>query len=219
MKEKLIRFYNFMMQERTKKVPALIFYCYVVSSFFDIPTKIFLPITYFVLILTVLYGIIYMPKAIDNLFQYSIKQEAKKIGKEIIIFLPINAIFGCIFAFFIKGESANNTAIIQDFEQFFVLACIDVCIITPILEEYIFRKLPYCFIKNKKIYIFVATIIFATMHVVHDPKALYYIWPYLFTSFYFTYRYYKTQDLLVTISLHSCSNILATISLAIQLYF
>ena len=54
------------------------------------------------------------------------------------------------------------------------------------------------------------------MHVVNDTNAFYNIWFYLPNALYLGYRYYKTNDLLVTISIHSLNNLLATLPLILS---
>lgn len=80
-------------------------------------------------------------------------------------------------------------------------------IIGPIIEEFIFRFLPYRFIKNKILYVIVSTVIFAGMHVLNDPNPFYYIWFYMMRPLYYGYRYHKTKDILVPISMHSLNNL------------
>lgn len=143
----------------------------------------------------------------------NIIKEVKKIAKEIIMSIPILLIDGLITSYIIIGESTNQTSVIESFYKSPVFSAIDVTIIAPIIEEVIFRLLPYKFIKNKGLYIIVSAVVFAAMHVISDPNPFYYIWSYMIISLYLGYRYYKTKDIRVTIAIHSFSNLIATLIL------
>ena len=146
-----------------------------------------------------------------------IKEEIKKILIEITFLFILKLISSFISNFLIEGNSSNQNAVEAIIKEGNVISTIiDTVIFTSINEEFVFRFLPYKIIKNKKIYLIVTTFVFAAMHVLNDPKSLVYIWCYLPMSFYLTYIYYETQDLLLTISLHGFNNLLATI---IILYF
>lgn len=44
------------------------------------------------------------------------------------------------------------------------------------------------------------------MHVIDDPNPFGHIWFYMIDSFYYGYRYYKTNDIWVPISMHGFNN-------------
>ena len=87
-------------------------------------------------------------------------------------------------------------------------------IIAPIIEEFVFRLLPHRFIKSPIIYVVISTVVFAAMHVINDPNPFYYIWFYMMGPLYYGYRYHKTKDILVPISMHSFNNLIATLLMA-----
>lgn len=141
-----------------------------------------------------------------------IKNETKNIIKELIMFIPILVISVYIRTFFIVGQPANETSVNELLKTSPIQGLMCVIIFGPIIEEFVFRFLPYKFIKNKEIvYIIFSAVIFAGLHVINDPKPFYYIWCYMLNSIYYGYRYYKTKDLGVTISMHIFNNIIATI--------
>lgn len=141
-----------------------------------------------------------------------LKNETKKIIKELIMFIPVLVISVCIRTFFIVGQPANETIVNELLKTSPIEGLMCVLIFGPIIEEFIFRFLPYKFIKNNAIvYIIFSAVIFAGIHVIKDPKPFYYIWFYMLSSIYYSYRYYKTKDLGVTISMHIFNNIIATI--------
>lgn len=125
------------------------------------------------------------------------------------MFIPFLLISECVISFIMIGEPANQTKIEESFYETLIFNSIYVVIIGPIIEEFIFRFLPYSFIKNKKLYVIVSAVIFAAMHVINDSNPFYYIWFYILGALYYSYRYYKTKDIWVTISLHSFNNLIA----------
>lgn len=132
------------------------------------------------------------------------------------MFIPFLFISTLAISLILIGEPANETHINESFGDAVIFNTILLIFIGPIYEEFIFRLLPYKFIKNKTLYIVISALIFAGIHVINDTKAFYNIWFYLPTALYLGYRYYKTNDLLVTISIHSLNNLLATLPLILS---
>ena len=137
-----------------------------------------------------------------------LQQKIGKIKKELIMFLPIFLLshFVCQFLMNIIGEPANQIAAEQEFNTATLWNFIALTIITPIKEEYIFRLLPSKFIKKKIPYLVISRVVFAAMHVIDDPNPFGHIWFYMIDSFYYGYRYYKTNDIWVPISMHGFNN-------------
>ena len=127
------------------------------------------------------------------------------------MFIPILLISDCVISFIMVGQPANQTSLDKAFYEAPIFNSILSIIIGPIIEEFIFRFLPYRFIKNKTLYIIVSTVVFAAMHVVNDPNPFYYIWFYMMRPLYYGYRYHKTKDILVPLSMHSLNNLVATL--------
>lgn len=148
------------------------------------------------------------------------KDETKKILKEferfifeIAVVLFIETMLSYLYSQNVSiNESINRETFKNSPFAFAILAVI----IGPIIEETIFRYLPYQFIKNKKIYIIVSAFVFSMMHCIGSLNDLIYIPMYLPSSLYFAYKYYKTEDVFVTIPMHSCINFIAIIHLLIQ---
>lgn len=214
MNTKKRRFYAFMLKEKTKNFFALVSYVFLIIYLFQINIpfifKLIIPFILFFLgcFYTTIGNTIFER---DDRSLLNIMVEIKKIFNEIIMFLPILGIEFLIDYFFIIGDSKNQTDIIEAVYKAPIFISIYVVIFAPIYEELLFRFLPYKCIKNKTLYIIISAFVFAGSHVVNDPNPFYYIWSYLPTSLYFGYRYFKTKDLLVTISLHSFNNLIATL--------
>lgn len=138
-----------------------------------------------------------------------IKKEIPKVFKEILLFIPFLLLTSFILSFFVSGNSQNQAEVIETLNNGLLYFFLSTVVMAPILEEMLFRLLPYQFIKNKYLYILIASLVFAGIHVIGDPNPFYYIWIYLFPSIYLTYRFYKTKDVVVTISLHMFNNLVS----------
>lgn len=220
MNTKIERFFTFIMKEKTRNFFAFAFYISTIIMIMELDLPVALnAISY--IIQTIIYILtcsIYMTDWMNKVFEINrndikniILKKLKKISKEIVMFLPILLISHFLTSFIMLGNSTNQTSIMKSFYEMPIFNSILMIIIGPIMEEVIFRSLPYKFIKNKTLYIIISAVIFAAMHVIHDPNPFYYIWFYMLRSLYYSYRYHKTQDIWITISLHSLNNLIATL--------
>ena len=213
---KLERFFTFIRNEKILKIVAFALYCmFIITMLVDSPVVQFNCVVLLLIICTFWY-MIYLPDLINKSFELNkekikekLKEKIIKIIKEIVIFIPFYLISNYIISLFIVGESVNQTSVVQSLKESTILQSIIVVIIGPIIEEFIFRFLPYKFIKNTTVYIIVSTVIFAAMHVIDDPNPFYYIWAYIMRSLYYGYTYHKTKDICVPIALHSFKNLIA----------
>lgn len=81
-----------------------------------------------------------------------------------------------------------------------------------VLEELIFRYSMMNYIKNKKVAIAVSTISFALMHIsAISISEMVMLTLYLTLGFIFSYTYYKTDDIRVSMGMHVLNNGLATL--------
>lgn len=220
--QKVERFITFLRKEQTKAFLAFICYVSFIAMTFDLPSVLNV-VTHIILTIAVVVAAIYWPIYLTNKLTYTKKffkaiiKKLVKIAKEIIIFIPIWIISGYIVSLFIRtGQPANETSIEATFCEAPLMNAIFIIILGPILEEIIFRLLPSKFLKNKFLYVIITAVIFAGMHVVNDPNPLYYIWCYMPNALYLGYRYYKTRDIYVTISLHMFNNIIASLPLILS---
>lgn len=222
MSEKKARFFTQLEKSKAMNVAAFILYFLFIFTSIktNLPLVLQIPITIVQLLIFIVFYIIFLSNLcnkltnnIDTLF-HEIWKKIKKIVKEILMYIPFSMLSTFILSFIVVGESNNQTSVVESFNQSPIFYAIIIVIIGPILEEFIFRYLPYKFIKNKILYVIISSFIFAWMHVFDDPKAFYYILAYLPDSLYFGYRYYKTKDLAVTFSIHSFGNLVAVILIA-----
>lgn len=220
MNTKIERFFTFIMKEKTRKIFA--FTCYILFIFMFMQIDLPLAVEFLCFIFSIFiifFGCtVYMIEWMDKMWEENrgkpgknIIKEIKKIGKEILMYIPIALISICVTSFIMVGQPANQASLDKSFYEAPIFNSILSIIIAPIIEEFIFRFLPYKFIKNKTLYIIVSAVVFAAMHVVNEPNPFYYIWFYMMRPLYYGYRYHKTKDILVPISMHSLNNLIATL--------
>lgn len=221
----LERFIRFSMKEKTYKTILAIVLLFTIMHIVNFPMPyVFALVSDLVITITLCVFLViawgYIIEYVQAFYHSSkkkkikyIKKEAKKIFKEILMYMPYCVITCVVISALIKGSPSNQVAVEESLGNLIILACIEIALIAPVTEEVIFRFLLYKIIKNKYLYIIIATFVFAGLHVINDPNPLYYIWAYIPDAFYFTWRYYKTKDILVTISLHSLGNIIALFSI------
>lgn len=217
---KIERFFTFIMKEKTRNFFAFAFYILFIVSSIELNLPLAVEILCFIfLIFIILLGCtVYLSDWMDKMYEKdrgklgkNIINEIKKIAKEILMFIPVLLISYCVTSFIMIGQPANQVSIEKTFYEAPILNSILFIITGPIIEEFIFRFLPYRFIKNKTLYIIVSTVVFASMHVINDPNPFYYIWFYMIRPLYYGYRYHKTKDILVSLSMHSLNNLVATL--------
>lgn len=223
MNSKLERICAFLISEKGKDISAFIFYVLFVISLMELNLPLFLQIIIFIvgaIMFSVFYSV-YLCKITLTFTGVSFKKiftKLKKIILEIIAFYIFLKITGFLQSYLLTGIPQNQVSIESTFYNDILVNSISIIILGPIIEEIIFRYLPFRFIKNAILYVLISSVIFAAMHVINYPNALYFIWFYLPNSLYYGYRYCKTKDLLVTISLHCFNNLIATLPLILVLF-
>lgn len=225
MNTKIGRFFSFIRKEKTRNFFAFAYYVLFIAMLMDINLPLALEIICLIVVMFIALFCcpVYMTEWMDKMVERNkgklgknIIQKMKKIDNEILMFIPILLIYNCVISFVCVGQPANQTRVEESFYDAPIFNSMFIILIGPIIEEFIFRFLPYKFIKNKTLYIIVSTVVFASMHVLNDSNPFYYIWFYMMTSLYYGYRYHKTKDILVTISIHSLNNLLATLQFVLS---
>lgn len=114
------------------------------------------------------------------------------------------------------STSSNEESIILFLKQSPIIATIGIAIIGPIVEELVFRKSFRDVFKNKWIYLFASGIIFGALHVILSPINsiidYLYLVPYCSMGLSFAYMYYKTDNIMTSLSMHIFHNLLNVIS-------
>jgi len=213
------RICKFLKDDKTKSIFAFLFFVWSVVNFTDLPNKMPVPVRAIWFYLNIagigFYSKMWGDKIFDRLeavrgnVKKVIKKEAKKIGREILLFIPIEVILGVITYNIMKGAPQNQIGLEELFWKNPISIAFLSIFIAPFIEEVTFRFLPRCFIKNGIIYVIFATVTFAAMHVIEDSNWFYYIWFYSVRPLWYSYRYYKTKDICIPIALHSFNNVVA----------
>lgn len=144
----------------------------------------------------------------------SIKKPSKKDYLTTIIIFSIFTTLTLLSTYIINkliSIPLNEELVREEFVKYPILSIISSCLITPIIEELLFR---YNFkdIKNKYLYIIVTTLFFSLLHLSSLNEILYFI-PYSFMGIMFSYSYIKTNNLLSPIICHILYNIINVIIL------
>lgn len=211
---------RFIANEKTQSILAFSIYFTFIAFFIDLPSllKCICSIigTFAFAIQIMVMPLLYSDENKEKIGK-RIKQKLKILSKEIVMFLPIYAISFFIQRLLFVGKPENQIRIEDSFKVFPILMSIECIIIAPVVEEYFCRWLPYKFIKNKKLYIIISSMVFAMLHVINYSNAFYYIWFYILDSLYLGYRYYKTKDIWVTISIHGFNNLIESLIILLNL--
>ncbi len=228
---KLERFFtDLVSNDKSKNTLAFIFYLSFIIQLTYLQLPLILQILFNILqtLILIIFSSVYIPihmvPMLDKIYEHPedflkcVGKELKKILKEIVIFFVFLELSSYLVNTILVGEPTNQTKIVSEFYKAPIINLILVIIIGPITEEIVFRYLPYRFINNKILYVIISSVIFATLHVINYPNPFYYIWYYLPCAFYFGYRYYKTKDLLVTISIHIFNNLISMLPLILSLF-
>ena len=113
------------------------------------------------------------------------------------------------------GTSTNEAHIRVWLESSWV-SILSIAIISPIIEELVWRQSIYDICRNKWVYIFSSGVLFGALHVFSSPITsiidVLYLIPYCSMGIAFTYTQYKTKNIIPSITMHIIHNSLNTIS-------
>lgn len=166
-------------------------------------------------LLTLLFLILIYVKDFNKDFK-DLKQNWKKYAdkyiKYWIVVLLIMAVSNTIISQFTGTDtSANESAIRGLIQKAPVYMFLSSVIYAPICEELIFRKSLNKIIPIKPLFIIISGLIFGGAHVLTDFSSwvdLLYLIPYCTPGFVLAYAYSKTDNILVSISIHFMHNFL-----------
>ena len=129
--------------------------------------------------------------------------------REILFYWATMTIIGVLSSiiFPISGTSANQERLNNLRKISFMRETLETVVLSPIVEEIIFRMIPGQIFKKWYYYIPFSATVFALMHVVYDPMWYYYVWIYMPPAMYLSWRYYKTQSLQLSVAIHSFHNL------------
>lgn len=151
------------------------------------------------------------------------KKYFSKYFKFYLIGLAIMYISNAILIFVFNGGLAGNEESIRNILLVHpIYVYISAVLIAPSVEELVFRGAIKNIIPNSILYILCSGLIFGGMHLVGNVTSiidLLYIIPYSALGIAFAYIYTKTDNIFVTMMLHTMHNgILISIQIAVMLF-
>jgi len=146
----------------------------------------------------------------------TLRKMSIKVPLTIILFLIIEYVTNGILMNFLNTLPAGQDIIQESLKNNTVMIIIYLVILTPILET-LFFFYPYKSIKNKKLAFLFSTIVFALFHMITINNAieLLFLIPYIFMSAAFSYGFFKTGNIYMSIIVHAINNLLAIVLLFI----
>lgn len=116
-----------------------------------------------------------------------------------------------------QSISGNETEIRNFIKNSPLLTIILAVIISPIIEELVFRKAIKNIFNNKYLFIIISSLIFGLLHVssIRDINELLFSIPYIIMGISFAITYQKTNNIFTSIILHSSYNL---VLILIQLF-
>ena len=126
MNTKIGRFFTFIMKEKTRNIFAFSFYVLFIVMLMEIDLPLALEIICFIfLMFIILFGCtVYMCEWMYKMCERNrgklgknIIKKIKKIGKEILMFIPILLISYCVISFIMVGQPANQTSLEKSFYE------------------------------------------------------------------------------------------------------
>ena len=152
-----------------------------------------------------------------------IKDLIKKKGNPLLdgfnywfIGLMIMVLSNTLISFINGASTSTNEESIRAMLNASWLAVLSICIISPVIEELVFRKAFRDVFKSKWGYLATSGLLFGALHVLSSPinscvDCLYLI-PYCSMGIAFSYMYYETDNIMSSITMHIIHNSLNTIS-------
>ncbi|MCR4581820.1 MAG: CPBP family intramembrane metalloprotease [Bacilli bacterium] len=146
----------------------------------------------------------------------TLKKTSVKIPLTIILFLIIEYVVNGILMKYLNALPAGQDLVQEALKGKSIIVIIYLVILTPILET-LFFFYPYKSIKNKVVAFLFSTTVFALFHMITVNSAieLLFLIPYLFMSAAFSYGFFKTGNIYVSIIVHAINNIIAIVLLFI----
>lgn len=116
-----------------------------------------------------------------------------------------------------QSISGNETEIRNFIKNSPLLTIILAVIISPIIEELVFRKAIKNIFNNKYLFIIISSLIFGLLHIssIRDINELLFSIPYIIMGISFAITYQKTNNIFTSIILHSSYNL---VLILIQLF-
>ena len=146
----------------------------------------------------------------DNFFDY-FYASIKIWTLGLILMMVFNLIIGLIT----KNTISNNEEAIRNMISYSpYLMLINTALLSPMIEELVFRKSFRVVFKNDLAFVVISGFIFGALHVVLSIKSPFdflYLFPYCSLGLCFSYMYYKTKNICAPIFIHMLHNLIITL--------
>ncbi len=130
--------------------------------------------------------------------------------------LMVMVISTTLISFISGGGTSTNEESVKTALESSWLAILSVCILAPVIEELVFRQGFKEIFKNKWTYLITSGVLFGALHVLLAPINSFvdylYLIPYCSMGLAFAYMCYKTDNVMVSITMHITHNTLNAIS-------
>lgn len=185
----------------------------------NIPTNYKVYITTFSNLICFIILVLMYRKDIIN----GIKDLKEKKGKPLLdgfnywfIGLMIMVLSNTIISSFSNVGTSTNEAQIRTLLNTSWLAILSVSIISPVIEELVWRQSLYDVLKNKTAYVVTSGVLFGALHVFLNPITSFidilYLIPYCSMGIAFAYTQEKTKNIMASVTMHIIHNSLNVIS-------
>lgn len=143
-------------------------------------------------------------------FKKNWKENLKTIFKFWLLGLLLMMITNLIINVFImKGIAPNEETNREVLNNFRIYAITTMCLLTPIIEEALFRLNFKNALPNKKVFLIVTSLLFGLMHVIlqiKSPLDILYLIPYSILGLTFGLIFYNTKNITSSIIAHMLHN-------------
>lgn len=152
----------------------------------------------------------------------NIKEDSKKDIKQIvfltILLLILEFISNYIIIKIVGHNPNNNDILIKSLNKSNKIIMIFNLLVTGPIGESLLYIYPYGDVKNRKMAYITYSIFFAISHITsaNNLLDLLFIIPYMLMSFAFGYSFYKTNNIFMSIIVHSLNNLIALMLLFIM---
>ncbi len=147
-------------------------------------------------------------------FRHSWKKYLKKdLVTWLIGFILMLIVNYLIYYKILKNIPLNEQIVRELYSNYLIYSIITNALLAPLLEEFVFR-LGFNQIKNKYLYLFLSSLIFALLHSlgsINNLISLIYLLPYFILGVTFGIIYYRSKNVFNSVLFHSFHNILTMI--------
>lgn len=130
--------------------------------------------------------------------------------------LMVMVLSNTLISFINGGATSTNEESVRIMLSSSWLTLLSISILSPVIEELVFRKAFSDIFKNKWVYLTLSGLLFGALHVLLSPVTSFidylYLIPYCSMGLAFAYTQYKTNNIIPSITMHIIHNTINAIS-------